>query len=360
MKYFFVFFLCLFFWFPMQTTAQQATEISARVIHVLEEQDESGQIYTIIQAQDTHGQLYRIDSREDYLQGDFRYKVQEGQNILLQVVQQDGNKRVFLIDVVRTNRLLWIFLLFAIITVIIGKLRGLFALGGLVVTLGILFGLVLPGILAGYDPILVTTLGSLIILFVNMHISHGFSKSTFVAFLSTAVGLGLVLIFAKLFVMIAQLSGLASEEASLLYLKTTQLAVPSGLLLAGIILGATGVLDDIAITQMETVSELKTANQHLPKKQLFKQAMRIGRHHIASVVNTLVLAYAGVALPLFLLFLVSQQITIFRFINEEVVAEEIVRTLSGTLALVLLVPISTWFAILIQTEKLPMSDHQKE
>ena len=119
-------------------------------------------------------------------------------------------------------------------------------------------------------------------------------------------------------------------------------------ILGGIILGAVGVLDDIAITQQETVFEIGSADPSLDKKELFKRAMNVGRHHIASVINTLVLAYVGVALPLFLIFMMNDTISITRFLNEEFVAEEIIRTLAGTSALILTVPIATWFAILIR------------
>ncbi|MFC1787959.1 YibE/F family protein, partial [Patescibacteria group bacterium] len=215
----------------------------------------------------------------------------------------------------------------------------------------VLFGFVFPQILNGLDPVLATVIGSIVILLVNMHLSHGINKKTFVAFLSTFVGLILVYVFAKFFVALTQLSGQASDEAALLFQTTDQIALPAGLLLATIILGATGVLDDITITQSETVGELIDTNPAMDRKEIYQRAMRIGRHHIASVVNTLVLAYAGVAMPLFLLFMLREDIGILRFINEEVVAEEIVRTIAGTLALVLLVPLSTWFAVMAQKKR---------
>lgn len=127
--------------------------------------------------------------------------------------------------------------------------------------------------------------------------------------------------------------------------------MPAGLLLAGIILGAVGVLDDIAITQTETVAELHEANPKLSSSELFKRGMQVGRHHIASVVNTLVLTYAGVALPIFLLFALREDMGFMRLLNEEMIAEELVRTLAGTAALILLVPISTWFATRIYNNK---------
>ncbi|MDA1038204.1 MAG: YibE/F family protein [bacterium] len=350
-RFFFVFLLCVIVFVPARVFAQSSDEVRAVITQVVEQSDEGGLRYALFEAVDSDGVLYRIDTREGYLE-ELRYNLNEGQKILLQVIDEaDGSTTVFFMDVVRTNALIWITLFFALVAVIVGRLRGVFALVGLAVTLLVLFALILPRILSGADPVVTTVLGSLVILAVNMHLSHGLSRRTFMAFLSTVVGLILVVVFAKLFVGFAHLSGLASEEAALLYLKSTNLSIPSGLLLAGIILGAVGVLYYIAITQSETVSELIEADSRLSAKELYKRAMRVGRHHIASVVNTLVLAYAGVALPLFLLFLATGSIETWRFLNEEVVAEEIIRTIAGTVGLIFLVPISTWFAVLSQKKK---------
>ncbi len=330
--------------FPTIALAQSSQEIRATVRNVVIDETVDDLRHVVFTAEDAEGLIYTIDSADSYTAG-IHYDLREGQDVLLQTVSRaDGSQDVFLVDVVRRGALTWIVVLFAIITIAVGAFRGGMALIGLVVTVAILFGFILPRILAGADPVGITIIGGLVILAVNMHLTHGANRRTLAAFGSTAIGLGLVWILSHLFVWAAQLSGVASEEAALLFLTADNIAVPSGLLLAGIILGAVGVMDDIAITQTETVVELKNANPALDRRSLFVSAMRVGRHHIASVVNTLVLAYAGVALPLFLLFLLREDITIWRFINEELIAEELIRTLAGTTALVLLVPIATWFA----------------
>lgn len=328
----------------------QSESIRGRIteIHSLEEMDGLWQaVFTVVSPE---GEEFTIDTNEALVEG-LRYRLREGQQVYLEVLRsEEGVQDAFLVDVYRVNSMLWIALLFAGIILAIGRWRGLAALFGLAVTLVILFAFVLPEILSGSDPVLVTVIGSIAILAVNMHLSHGFSRNTLYAFFSTAVGLGIVLVLSKWFVWLTNLSGLSSEESILLYFHSDHIIVPSGILLAGIILGAVGVLDDIAITQSETVQELRRADPELTRKELFKRTMSIGRHHIASTVNTLVLAYAGVALPLFLLFLWTPGIDTIRFINEEPVAEEIVRTLAGTIALVLTVPISTLFATFSQKE----------
>ena len=329
---------------PVTAIAQSSQEVRATVERVVVDETVDHLRHVVFTARTNDGMLYTVDSANSYTAGMY-YTLREGQDVLLQTVSRaDGSQDVFLVDVIRRPALTWILILFAMVTIAVGALRGGMALVGLVVTVGILFGFILPRILAGADPVGVTMIGGLVILAVNMHLTHGFNRRTLSAFGSTAIGLGLVWGFAEVFVRAAQLSGVASEEASLLFLTTDNIAIPTGILLAGIILGAVGVMDDIAITQTETVMELKNANAAFDRKTLFIAAMRVGRHHIASVVNTLVLAYAGVALPLFLLFFLRDDLTVWRFINEELIAEEIIRTLAGTTALVLLVPIATWFA----------------
>ena len=318
-------------------------EIRANVTEILAETDEGGVRHMVFVA--TAGEdTFTVDTSQSYLEG-LRYPVRVGDDVYLQLIYTDGVlQQAFLVDVVRTPMLLLFVLVFSIVILAIGRLRGLAALFGLALTLAILFGFIVPQILAGRDPVIVTVMASIVILAVNMHLSHGFHKQTFFAFFGTTIGLGLVWMFSTLFVTLARLSGMASEESVLLQYHAADVASPSGILLAAIILGAVGVLDDIAITQSETVAELRAANPALTNKELFQAAMRVGRHHIASTVNTLVLAYAGVALPLLLLVVDTQGVEVGRFLNEEPVSEEIVRTLAGTLGLVLTVPIATWLA----------------
>lgn len=303
-------------------------------------EDTRQMIFTV----EVDGEEYTIDTRESLLDG-LRYNIKEGSRVYVQFIYLgDEVTQVYFVDIVRTKALLLITLLFAAVIVAIGRWRGVSALAGLVITFIILFGWVIPVILRGGSPVFTTIIASMVILGVNMHLSHGLNKHTMHAFFSTAIGVFLAWGFGAWFIRLANLSGMANEEAILLQYHSETIPLPAGILLAGIILGAVGVLDDIAITQSETVEELEKANPEMSRTELFTAAMRIGRHHIASTVNTLVLAYAGVALPLLLLFIMTQGVEVGRFINEEPVAEEIIRTLAGTLALILTVPISTWLA----------------
>ncbi|MDA0208144.1 MAG: YibE/F family protein [bacterium] len=321
----------------------ESFEVKAQIVNIVDDREIGGQRQVKFIAE-ADGAQYTVDTAEALVEG-LRYNISVGDSVYLQVILQDGEPvQVFLVDIVRIPALLFIALLFGALIVLIGYQRGLLAILGLLATLAIIFFFLLPSILAGANPISMTIIASAVILGVNMHLAHGVNKSTALAYLSTLIGLALAAFFAWLFTGLASLSGLASEETVLLYFEAQEFVIPRGILLAGMILGAVGVLDDIAITQAETVTELREVNGNLEDKDIYQRAMRIGRHHIASVVNTLVLAYVGVALPLFLLFLLNDDITMLRFLNEELVAEEFVRTIAGTMALILTVPISTFLA----------------
>lgn len=333
------------FGFAMPAFAQvQQETISYEVTATVESlgTGEGGQ--TIYFAADEEGNTYTVDPLINTPEG-LQYDVHKGDRIILQIVPNaDGTTTAYYSDIIRTKGLWLVFAIFAAVILVVGMRRGLYALIGFGVTLAILFAFVFPRILGGAEPVLTVVLASVVILGVNLLIAHGPTRNTAIAFLSTSCGVVLAYLFSALFVSLARLSGLGDEQAVFLYWDIGGLHAPAGLLLAGIILGAVGVLDDVAITQCETVAELKAVSPGLGRKELFVRAMRIGRHHVASTVNTLVLAYAGASLPLFLIFLSSDDISWSRFVNTEVVAQEIVRTLAGTTALVLVVPLATAIA----------------
>lgn len=230
---------------------------------------------------------------------------------------------------------------FALVVVALGGWRGATALVGLVISLLILLLFVLPAILDGRSAVLVAVVGSAAIAFVTMYLAHGFSRMTTIALFGMVSALTLTAILSAVTVATARFSGLAAEETSLLtFFDGIDV---TGLLLAGIVLGAAGALDDVTITQAATVWELKAADPSLDAPELFRRALRVGRDHIASIVNTLLLAYAGASLPLLVLFVLARQ-SLGTIANSEIVAVEIIRTLVGSVGLVAAVPVTTWLA----------------
>ena len=296
----------------------------------------------VFEATTKDGVTHRVDTEDSFVMG-VGYHLENGDHVILQQIDSVEGSVVYFDDINRVGNLWMIFVVFLIVALLVGLLRGFLSVLSLIITVVILLAWLLPAILQGHDPVITTVIASTVVLAVNMHLSHGFNKRTFLAFLSTLVGLFFVVFFTEVFVSLAHLSGLASEEGTLLFLELGRIHLPVNILTAGIILGAMGVLDDVAITQAQTVHELIRVNNSLTRQQLFRQAMYIGRHHIASTVNTLVLVYVGAALPSILLYLQLMH-GWHTFLNNELIAEEIVRTLAGTCALVLTIPISAWFA----------------
>jgi uncharacterized membrane protein len=232
-------------------------------------------------------------------------------------------------------------LIFAVLVVVQGRWRGLSALAGLVASIGVIVVFVLPALIQGSPPVPVAVVAASLIAFLALYLAHGVSPLTTVALLGTLASLLLVAAFSWVFTELTVLSGL-SEETQFIRAFGGDLDF-TGLLLAGMILGALGALDDMTVTQASAVAELRSANPTYGFAELYRSGIRIGRDHVASTVNTLALAYAGASLPLLLVFVSSEQ-TVGRVLTSEVVAAEIVRTLVGSIGLVASVPLTTALA----------------
>jgi uncharacterized membrane protein len=239
----------------------------------------------------------------------------------------------------------WIFGLFLALVIFFGRRKGLGSILGLTASILILFYYVAPQLIGGADPIWVTLIGAFLIAICSILLGHGFHKRTYVALLSTLITLAVSVLLADLFVRGSYLFGMGTEEAFYLQAGGAAAFDLQGLLLGGIIIGMLGILDDVTTAQSATVEEIRRANNQLHFRELYQRGLSVGKEHIASLVNTLVLAYVGASLPLFLLFtLNSQHIPRWVLLNGEFMAEEIIRALAGSVALVLAVPISTSLA----------------
>ncbi|OGK62104.1 hypothetical protein A2334_04565 [Candidatus Roizmanbacteria bacterium RIFOXYB2_FULL_38_10] len=262
----------------------------------------------------------------------------------------DGKKSYYISDYIRRDSLLVLFLIFVVLTVAVAKTRGLTSLIGMGISFLVIFFIILPQISSGADPVSAAILGSLIIIPVSFFLSHGLNKKTFVAIGGTLIALLITGILSNIFVEAAHLTGFASEEAGFLQIAKQGAIDMKGLLLAGIIIGVLGVLDDITISQSAIVFQLKEANNRLNADDLYKRAMSVGQDHISSMVNTLILVYTGAGLPLLLLFINNPR-PFLEIINYEIIADEIIRTLVGSIGLVLSVPITTFIATFVASNK---------
>ena len=256
----------------------------------------------------------------------------------------DGTTNYYVTEPFRLNALAWLGFLFFAITIGIAGRRGLFAFFGLITTFAIIVWFIIPQISQGASPFLICLVGAALIAGVSLGLGHGFTRQTAVALGSIVITIVLAMILSVVAVSGAHLFGLGSEEAYYLQYGFASTINLRGLLLGGIIIGVLGVLDDVAMAQVAVVAELRAANPLLSPRELYGRASRIGREHIVAVVNTLVLAYVGAAFPLVLMF---QTFTTpwWVTLNTELISEEVVRTLIGSISLVAAVPIATALAV---------------
>ena len=250
-------------------------------------------------------------------------------------------------DFQRGVSMLWLVALFAAAVLLLGRWKGLASLAALGFSFLVLAVYLFPAILNGADPVIVAVLAAGVIMFGVLYLTHGFCAQTSSAVLGTVLSLGLIGVLGTAFSAATQLTGLDDDTANLISVLGQGIDA-RGLLLAGMIIGALGVLDDVTVTQTSAVWELRRANPALGARALYTAALRIGRDHISSAVNTLALAYAGAALPVLLAFSLSGQ-SFGTLITAQNVAQEVVRTLVGSIGLVAAVPITTAIAAVVVT-----------
>jgi uncharacterized membrane protein len=286
------------------------------------------------------GKTISVENGKVDQDGIVRYKVGD-KVVLSQTLDFQGKPFFTITDYVRREPLYILIAIFIILTIIIGRLRGFTSLIGMGISFGIIFLFILPQISKSYDPVTVTIIASLFIIPITFYLSHGVNQKTTLAVVGTLISLVITGVLANVFVNATHLTGFASEEAGFLDAMKNGAIDMHALLLAGIIIGLLGILDDITISQSAVVFQLKDASPKISFKELYNRAMDVGRDHIASMANTLVLVYAGAALPLLLLF-VNNPAPFSEVINYEIIAEEIVRTMVASIGLIIAVPITTF------------------
>jgi uncharacterized membrane protein len=280
--------------------------------------------------------------------------ISAGDGILVDIVDLGGGvEQAVFYDFQRGTPMLLLIILFVAAIVVLGRWRGVGALAGLAMSLVVLVVFALPALLDGSNSVAVALVAAGAIAFVALFLAHGAGLATAAALLSTFASLALTGILAWIFLTASKFTGFGDESVGFLDALGTQVD-PRGLLLAGVVIGSLGVLDDVTVTQVSAVWELKRTAPDAGFGELYGRALRIGRDHISSTVNTLFLAYAGASLPLLLLFSEAEQ-GLTSVATREVVAVEIVRALVGSIGLVASVPISTALAAKVLASTIP--DH---
>ena len=334
-------------------TAMGSETMHAQVLTIIEEGeiDLGGivQRYQIAQVELLEGKYQGVIAEIDYGKRQVLSSavyLQPGDEILVTVgLRPDGILTVYFADFVRTSSLLWLAAIFAATILIISRWKGFRSLLSMAFSLAVIIGYIIPNILIGKDPLLVSITGSIILLAVTLYLTYGWNLKTHAAVVSMILVLFITGLLAGVFVNFTRLSGSGDENALFLMQMLNAQINLRGLLLGGMLIGALGVLDDLVTTQASAVFELHHANASLGFRGLFQSAMRIGQDHVAATVNTLVLAYAGASLPMVLMFSLGRG-DYGTLVNFQFVAEEIVRTMVGSIGLVLAVPLTTAIAIL--------------
>ena len=260
-----------------------------------------------------------------------------------------GQREFYIVDFQRTPALALLAALFIGLVLAVGRWHGARSLLGLGLSLLVVTRFIVPGILSGQSPALIALFGALAVMLVTLYLAHGVNEMTTVAVIGTAAALTVTIGFGMLFIERAKLTGFSSEEANLARFAVEGLDL-KGLVLAGLIIAALGVLDDVTVTQASTVFAIHDADRRQGFGQLFGRAMKVGRDHIASTVNTLFLAYAGASLALLVVFSTGG-LAVGEVVNAEILAEEIVKTLVGSLGLVSAVPFTTALAATVAVRR---------
>jgi len=341
--------------FQQPTKPPEEETLEATVVEILEEKEiipefgEEEQLYQKLELIVTKGSLKDkniiIESGNLAIANLQKYQI--GSKLVISYSKDfEGNDSFYITDYVRRDPLFLLFATFVVLVAVVARWRGITALLGMGASFFVILKFILPKILAGSDPIQIAIIGALLIIPLTFYLSHGLNKKTTVAVVGTVIALIITGLLAGIFVEAAKLTGFASEEAGFLQVAKQGAINIRGLLLAGIIIGVLGVLDDITVSQSAVVSQLKQINPGLNSKELYKRAMAVGQDHISSMVNTLILVYTGASLPLLLLF-INNPHPFAEVINYEIIADEVVRTLVGSIGLILAVPITTLIAVIV-------------
>lgn len=259
------------------------------------------------------------------------------------LVAIDGEEYFIFKDIERRPQLLILAVLLATLVIVFAHWQGVRAILSLAVSALAIIFLLVPALLAGYDPALASFAIAAIILALTLFLTHGLSVYVRIAYFGTMAAVAVTCLIAWVSVSWLHLTGFSADASVYLNFATGGQLDLAGLLLGGIIIGLLGVLDDVSITQASVVQELRRANPTLGVRSLYERGVKVGRDHVGSLVNTLALAYVGTALPLVLLYAQSQA-PFMDILNQEVVAAELVRIIVGSIGLVLAVPFTTLVA----------------
>ncbi len=327
---------------------QMVSYYKGKVIGIESEEVEDNYIRQVLKVRITEGRRVGesiLVRHHSILDPDMSYRYSEEDSVVLSSMKNDKGEEIFnVFDYSRETGLFLVFAFFIIAILYFGRARGLGAILGLTFSIFVLIYYIVPNIVAGVNPVQVILVGVIIISGVSVFLAHGINRRTNVVWLSTVTTLLIAIFLSHFFIEITSLFGRGSDVAFSFQFGEYSYISLRGLFLAGLVIGVLGILTDVTSTQTAAIWEIKKANPDLSAKELYKRGTLVGREHIASLVNTLVLVYVGVSLPLFIIIMGVEHMPLWVILNSEPIAEEIVRAIIGSTSLILAVPISSFFA----------------
>lgn len=278
--------------------------------------------------------------------------VKNGQEIVIsKITYPNGQEKYSVYDFYRINSLIVFIVIFLAAIMIVAGLKGIGSISGMLISLGVILFYIVPNILKGQDPLTVTIIGSVFIILVTTYLAHGISKKTTIALFSTLISLVFAAFFAIMAMHFNNITGVGNEDYANLMVGPTSRINIQGLFLSAVIIGTLGALNDVTTTQSATIEEFKKTEPKLKFEGLFEKGMIVGREHISSLINTLILAYVGSAFAVFIFFVLNPaKLPYWVILNNEIIADEVVKIVAGSIGLLLSVPIVTFIASIVYGE----------
>jgi uncharacterized membrane protein len=290
------------------------------------------------------GRVFNLDlSYLDFVQKSFYLDKGATFFATIEGFDEQNNPKIILGEVDRTFSLFLLLAIFLGLVIVIGGKQGAFSILALILNFFVLIYIIATGVLSGFNSLILVVFGGIILLSFSMFITYGFNKKSLSAFLSSVSGLFITIILTLIFLPLSKMTGFASEEASFLAGIFTNISMRD-VLFVGICVGILGILDDVTVNQSSLTFQLVSVKPKLSKSQIFFKSLAVGKDHMASMVNTLIIAYAGASFPLFLLLIKDTNASLMSILNMEVISEEILRMLIGSIGIIVTIPISAYIA----------------
>lgn len=282
----------------------------------------------------------------------YRIEVATGDRIIVAIDEMGQEKQIYISDYYRNNILTILVFIFLALLIIIGKFKGFKSVITISLTMFLIFKVLIPGILDGYNSLVLSIVISAVITIVTIFIVSGFNKKSLAAIIGTVSGVVIAGVISVIVGNTIEITGMMPDEAAMLqYLPNAISLNYKNLLFSGILLGALGAVMDVAMSIASSINEIYNAKVSIEPKHLFKAGMAVGHDIMGTMANTLILAYTGSSIPLLLILNASGE-SFSSIVNMDIVATEVVRSLAGSIGLIVTIPITAFISVIFLKKSL--------